>query len=153
MYHRRSTAFAQYPWLEAIVPRDIDTQAGALRAARASWLGAAWLAANFALSLLSDVLFPASYVFLTIDGSCLALMTWLAWMLRRRQPRWAIVTVLVMLCLVFLLQLVSLRFNIFMIITVWLVYLTAHALRGAYRVVAYLRGQRVDNEKIADVFQ
>jgi hypothetical protein len=163
MFDQRNSALARatsgrYSWVDALKLRGIDTQAGAAEAARASWIGAAWLALGAALSLPADLANPAlhaigRYIALTIDGAILAAMVWLAWLLRRRQPRWAVMTVLVLLCLNILLQLLSLRIGLFLIINGWLIYLTVHALRGAYRLAAYRRGDRVDNQAIADVFQ
>jgi hypothetical protein len=163
MFDQRNNALGRatsgrYSWVDALKLRGIDTQAGAAEGARASWIGAAWLALGAGRSLPRDLVDPelhsiARYAALVIDGAILAAMVWLAWLLRRRQPRWGVMTVLVLLCLNILLELLSLRIGIFLIINGWLIYLTAHALRAAYRLAAYRRGDRVDNQAIADVFQ
>jgi len=140
----RTTSGRSYTF-GALKLSSLDTLSGAAEAARDAWWGAAWLAISFALGLLAQLALVAytgraQWLDVGIDGIGVLAMTWFAWRLRnRRQPRWIIAIILVLLVLNLIVQLLTLRLGVWLIVNAWLTYLTVHALRGAFRVAALRR--------------
>ena len=124
-----------------------------------AWWGAAWLGLSFGLSLLAWAglaislgrsIFDADkiglLIFFVVDVVGLALMVVLTLVIRRSQPRWAVVAVFGLLLLSLLGQLLPPRLGLPLIIDAALTYVTLHSVRGAWRVAAFRRGLRTPTQ-------
>ena len=125
---------------------DVSTQARAREAARIGWLVAAWnafwtlIGAVFSgVGALNVQRGPAAVWIIAASIVLAALLAGLAWVIRRRQPRWASVVLLAWVVLVLLATVISSPLSITMGVNFGLSILTVLSVRGAFSLARFKR--------------
>jgi hypothetical protein len=126
-------------------PPNLETPEGAREAARSAWWGGAWLAVSFLLDAgLSVARFDQQpdllWIALAIDGVGICIGGGLAWLIRKSQPLWALVVLLVALVISCAAALLTLHIGLGLVINAVLIYVTITAIRGRLRLGAFRRG-------------